>query len=92
MKTPAPKPNNGPAVAAALLIFAVFWVFAAVLLGMKLWQDVPATFDDDANTLAVNTGAVTVVVLCALGACLCGVGAGIVDQLAKRQTVAVEND
>ena len=89
MTDPTPKPTSTPAVAAALGILAGFWAFAALLLGLNLWQEPDSAYGADTG-LSVNAGAVTVVVLCLLGASLCGVGAAVVSQLVKAQTVGVE--
>lgn len=83
MTAPA-KPHTAAPAAVALSIFACFWLLAALILGLNLWQEVPVTLADTSpDVFAANAGAVTVAVLCLLGASICGGAAVIVGQLAR---------
>ncbi|GAB3847263.1 hypothetical protein ACFPIJ_40570 [Dactylosporangium cerinum] len=71
-------------------VFAGLWVIAAIFLGTALWQEPPASFGDEPDTLALNGVALTAVAVCAVGAFVCLATAVILGELAKRQTVEAE--
>ncbi|MGI5180115.1 hypothetical protein ACQEVZ_27690 [Dactylosporangium sp. CA-152071] len=61
--------TTGSPAATAFFIFAAFWVLAAILVGVGLWQEPPSTpYGDEPDVFAENAGAVTAIAVCAVGA------------------------
>lgn len=79
MTTPTQISQNAAGASATLYVATAGWVIAGIFLGAKIWDS-----DGPATGISNNPTAITIIVLCLIGASLSFAGGAIVRELGKR--------
>lgn len=84
MTAPATRTAT-PAAMLVLFVFAGFWALAGLGLVVGLWRGpTTTTYGSEGGGIADNAAALTVLLLCLLGATVCAAAGAVVGSVSRR--------